>query len=126
MLELKQGASSQCLLELLLLAPPLPAPPQSHFSRSGMNPDMAADMRAVVGKASRLLQAMVDVISSSGWLNPALAGAPPERTASHLPPARGCCRRRHRRSCGLTLSQVQPAACLTAKLHMLSPPQPWR
>lgn len=32
-------------------------------------------MRGVVGKASRLLQAMVDVISSSGWLNPALAGA---------------------------------------------------
>ncbi|KAL4451451.1 hypothetical protein ABPG75_007113 [Micractinium tetrahymenae] len=46
---------------------------QSHFSRSALNPDMAADMRGVVGKASRLLQAMVDVISSSGWLNPALA-----------------------------------------------------
>ena len=34
---------------------------------------MGADARAVVGRACRLLQAMVDVISSSGWLNPALA-----------------------------------------------------
>lgn len=46
---------------------------QAHMSRSPLNPDMAADAREVVGKATRLLQAMVDVISSSGWLNPALA-----------------------------------------------------
>ena len=48
---------------------------QSHFSRAALAPDMAADQRRVVGGATRLLQAMVDVISSSGWLNPALAGA---------------------------------------------------
>ena len=51
-----------------------PPCPQSHLSRSPLNPDMAADQRDVVGGATRLLQAMVDVISSSGWLNPALAG----------------------------------------------------
>lgn len=49
--------------------------PQTHLSRSGLNPDMAADAQRVVGQATRLLQSMVDVISSSGWLNPALAGA---------------------------------------------------
>lgn len=64
--------------------PPLtPAPPhptallppscQAHLSRGHLNPDMGADAREVVGRACRLLQAMVDVISSSGWLNPALA-----------------------------------------------------
>lgn len=46
---------------------------QAHFSQSHLNPDLGADLRAVVGKAPRLLQAMVDVVSSSGWLNPALA-----------------------------------------------------
>ncbi len=34
---------------------------------------MAADQRAVVAEAVRLLQAAVDVIASSGWLSPALA-----------------------------------------------------
>jgi hypothetical protein len=57
-------------------------PPQSHLSRSPLNPDMAADQRGVVGGATRLLQAMVDVISSSGWLNPALAGAPVDAWAA--------------------------------------------
>ncbi|PSC69011.1 U5 small nuclear ribonucleo 200 kDa helicase-like [Micractinium conductrix] len=46
---------------------------QAHLSRTALNPDMGADARRVVGQATRLLQAMVDVISSSGWLNPALA-----------------------------------------------------
>lgn len=46
---------------------------QAHVSRSPMNPDLAADARAAVGRFPRLLQSMVDVISSSGWLNPALA-----------------------------------------------------
>lgn len=46
---------------------------QAHLSRAHLGPDLAADAAGVVGKAGRLLQAMVDVISSSGWLNPALA-----------------------------------------------------
>jgi len=46
---------------------------QAHFSRKHLSPDMAADAKICVGRATRLLQAMVDVISSNGWLNPALA-----------------------------------------------------
>lgn len=82
-----QPAASKGLLVPSMLTPCIYAPhplllrPQSHLSRAALNPDMAADARAAVGRATRLLQAMVDVISSSGWLNPALAGA--------LPP--GCC-----------------------------------
>lgn len=84
----------------LLSLIPLRARLQAHMSRSPLNPDMAADAREVVGKATRLLQAMVDVISSSGWLNPALAGAhtprlPPYKLAVVLPLTRsqqGCCR----------------------------------
>ncbi|CAL8467727.1 g7265 [Coccomyxa elongata] len=46
---------------------------QAHFSRTALAGDLAADQRTVVPQATRLLQATVDVISSSGWLNPALA-----------------------------------------------------
>lgn len=46
---------------------------QAHFSRIPLSPDMAADSSMVLGRSIRLLQAMVDVISSNGWLNPALA-----------------------------------------------------
>mmetsp|Transcript_21253 Transcript_21253/g.29469 ORF Transcript_21253/g.29469 Transcript_21253/m.29469 type:complete len:287 (-) Transcript_21253:196-1056(-) len=46
---------------------------QAHFSRAALTGDLALDQRTVLGDAHRLLQAMVDVISSSGWLNPALA-----------------------------------------------------
>lgn len=46
---------------------------QAHFSRTNLGSDLAADQKVVVAKATRLLQAAVDVISSSGWLNPALA-----------------------------------------------------
>ncbi|KAK9842537.1 hypothetical protein WJX81_005041 [Elliptochloris bilobata] len=45
---------------------------QAHFSRQPLSGDLAADQRTVVLQATRLLQATVDVISSSGWLNPAL------------------------------------------------------
>ena len=34
--------------------------------------DMGQDQRAVVPEAVRLLQAVVDVVASSGWLSPAL------------------------------------------------------
>ncbi|KAJ7515579.1 hypothetical protein O6H91_22G019200 [Diphasiastrum complanatum] len=46
---------------------------QAHFSRHAVTGNLALDQREVLLEASRLLQAMVDVISSSGWLNPALA-----------------------------------------------------
>ena len=46
---------------------------QSHISRVHMNADLRHDAREAVIAAPKLLQAMVDVISSSGWLKPALA-----------------------------------------------------
>jgi len=46
---------------------------QCHFSRRDAGREMAADLDFVLDKATRLLQATVDVISSSGWLAPALA-----------------------------------------------------
>jgi pre-mRNA-splicing helicase BRR2 len=46
---------------------------QAHVSRAPLPADLAADAAAAVAGAPRLLQALVDVISSSGWLNPALA-----------------------------------------------------
>lgn len=46
---------------------------QAHFSRYVVTNVLALDQREVLLDASRLLQAMVDVISSNGWLNPALA-----------------------------------------------------
>ncbi|KAL2643968.1 hypothetical protein R1flu_011555 [Riccia fluitans] len=46
---------------------------QAHFSRHTLSGNLTLDQRDVLIDASRLLQAMVDVISSSGWLNPALA-----------------------------------------------------
>jgi pre-mRNA-splicing helicase BRR2 len=65
---------------------------QCHFSRIALSQDLAADQRTVVEAASRLLLAVVDVISSNGcvplrslsrslslaltlgrWLHPALA-----------------------------------------------------
>jgi pre-mRNA-splicing helicase BRR2 len=46
---------------------------QAHFSRHTVSGNLSLDQREILIDASRLLQAMVDVISSSGWLNPALA-----------------------------------------------------
>jgi pre-mRNA-splicing helicase BRR2 len=46
---------------------------QAHFSRISLSAVVADDVAQVLPDASRLLQAMVDVISSSGWLSPALA-----------------------------------------------------
>lgn len=44
----------------------------AHFSRSAINTDLAADQKIVLEHAVRLLQALVDVISSCAWLTPAL------------------------------------------------------
>lgn len=46
---------------------------QCHFSRRELPRDLAHDLRPVLEKGVRLLQAMVDVIASSGWLSPAIA-----------------------------------------------------
>jgi pre-mRNA-splicing helicase BRR2 len=46
---------------------------QAHFTRDSLSADLMLDQQKVLEDALRLLQAMVDVISSSGWLNPALA-----------------------------------------------------
>lgn len=46
---------------------------QSHFSRRSLASDIAADQRTVLESAHKLVQALVDVISSNSWLLPALA-----------------------------------------------------
>ena len=46
---------------------------QAHLSRERLNADLSADARRIVRSVPRLLQALVDVVASSGWLNPALA-----------------------------------------------------
>ncbi|EFA74523.1 DEAD/DEAH box helicase [Heterostelium album PN500] len=46
---------------------------QSHFSRKAISADLHMDLQFILENATRLLQAIVDVISSSSWLNPALA-----------------------------------------------------
>lgn len=46
---------------------------QAHFARHTVVGNLAADQKEVLLSAHRLLQAMVDVISSNGWLNLALS-----------------------------------------------------
>lgn len=46
---------------------------QAHFSRLALTPDLESDQKLILGKVVRLLQACVDVVSSSGWLPPALS-----------------------------------------------------
>ncbi|XP_020102625.1 DExH-box ATP-dependent RNA helicase DExH12-like [Ananas comosus] len=46
---------------------------QAHFARHTVVGNLAADQREVLLAAHRLLQAMVDVISSNGWLNLAIS-----------------------------------------------------
>lgn len=45
---------------------------QAHFSRQMVGGNLASDQQEVLLSATRLLQAMVDVISSNGWLSLAL------------------------------------------------------
>ena len=45
---------------------------QAHCNRLAMSPEMKSEQTIVVRKAIRLLHAMVDIVSSSGWLQPAL------------------------------------------------------
>jgi pre-mRNA-splicing helicase BRR2 len=46
---------------------------QAHFSRRGLSAELAGDFSRIADRSITLLQAMVDVISSEGWLKPALA-----------------------------------------------------
>ncbi|XP_043468910.1 putative U5 small nuclear ribonucleoprotein 200 kDa helicase [Leptopilina heterotoma] len=46
---------------------------QAHLSRIQLGPELQKDTEFVLGKALRLIQACVDVLSSSGWLAPAVA-----------------------------------------------------
>jgi pre-mRNA-splicing helicase BRR2 len=46
---------------------------QCHFSRKALPEDMRADQNLVLKQAMNLIHAIVDVISSNGWLKPALA-----------------------------------------------------
>ncbi|KAI9034250.1 Sec63 Brl domain-containing protein [Hyaloraphidium curvatum] len=45
---------------------------QAQFSRLQLPPDLESDQKEILGKVLNLLQAAVDVISSNGWLGPAL------------------------------------------------------
>ncbi len=45
---------------------------QTHFSRVALTAALSADQKKVLPDAVRLLQAMVDVLSSKGWLAPAI------------------------------------------------------
>jgi len=46
---------------------------QCHFSRTPISSDLRKDQRQILGDSIGLIQAIVDVISSHGWLKPALA-----------------------------------------------------
>jgi hypothetical protein len=46
---------------------------------------LGQDQKAVLVEASRLLQAMVDVVSSSGWLAPALAAMELSQMVTQVP-----------------------------------------
>lgn len=46
---------------------------QAHLSRVQLGAELQGDTENVVGKAVRLIQACVDVLSSNGWLSPAVA-----------------------------------------------------
>eukprot|EP01025_Chloroclados_australasicus_P044365 TRINITY_DN480_c2_g1_i1.p1 TRINITY_DN480_c2_g1~~TRINITY_DN480_c2_g1_i1.p1 ORF type:complete len:632 (+),score=62.41 TRINITY_DN480_c2_g1_i1:285-1898(+) len=45
---------------------------QMYFSRIEVGGDLAVDQRQIVIEACRIVQAIVDVLASSGWLNPTL------------------------------------------------------
>ena len=46
---------------------------QAHFSRKPLSSDFRFDQRKLIGESVNIIQAIVDVISSNGWLKPALA-----------------------------------------------------
>jgi pre-mRNA-splicing helicase BRR2 len=47
---------------------------QTHFSRKTLSSEFLADQSVILKQSITVVQAIVDVISSNGWLKPALAG----------------------------------------------------
>ena len=45
----------------------------AHFTRSPITTDLSSDQKFILEHSVRLLQGLVDVISSCGWLTPALS-----------------------------------------------------
>lgn len=48
-------------------------PFQAHLSRIQLSAELQQDTELILSKAIRLIQASVDVLSSNGWLSPAIA-----------------------------------------------------
>lgn len=46
---------------------------QAHLSRLQLGPELQGDTEQILSKSIRLIQACVDVLSSNGWLSPAVA-----------------------------------------------------
>mmetsp|Transcript_200 Transcript_200/g.509 ORF Transcript_200/g.509 Transcript_200/m.509 type:complete len:2147 (-) Transcript_200:47-6487(-) len=46
---------------------------QCHFSRKSISADLRGDQKKILTESPKLIRAIVDVISSNGWLKPALA-----------------------------------------------------
>lgn len=46
---------------------------QAHFSRTALPTELRGDQRLVLAEAPRMLQALVDVVSSECWLKPCIA-----------------------------------------------------
>ncbi|KAJ3182114.1 DEIH-box ATPase [Irineochytrium annulatum] len=46
---------------------------QAHFERIQLPPDLESDQKLILTRVIRLLQAIVDVISTNGWLGPGLS-----------------------------------------------------
>ena len=46
---------------------------QAHLSRMQLSAELQQDTELILSKAIRLIQACVDVLSSNGWLSPAIA-----------------------------------------------------
>lgn len=46
---------------------------QAHLSRIQLGPELQSDTENILSKSIRLIQACVDVLSSNGWLSPAVA-----------------------------------------------------
>jgi len=46
---------------------------QAHLSRIQLSPELQSDTEEILSKSLHLIQACVDVLSSNGWLSPALA-----------------------------------------------------
>lgn len=62
----KNGAVEDPAMKALILL-------QTHFSRISISGELVFDLNFVLLESIKLLQALVDVISSQGWLKPALA-----------------------------------------------------